>query len=81
MHVDWRPQIEPAMTDNRPPPDPAILELARIIARRMARDDAVKGIRRVWEISETVSERGATTATNVAETQSAISEMLESHTR
>jgi hypothetical protein len=31
--------------DNRPPPDPAILELARAMARQMARDDFDKGIR------------------------------------
>jgi len=53
------------MTDNRPPPDPDILELARVIARRMAREDAAKGIRRVWEIPR---------AFNAAQTQSAICE-------
>lgn len=63
------------MTDNRPPPDPAILELARIIARRMARDDAAKGIRRIWELPD------AETAATAAEIQSATSETLGPHSR
>lgn len=34
-------------------PHPAILELARILARRLAREDAAKGIRREWPDPET----------------------------